>query len=70
MATYAVEFKCIKDFVMEDGEVSFSEGKYYTFNDSHKDDMVGLDNQYDWHWMSKQDDIGPHFIFSRVIGDK
>lgn len=49
-----VRLECTKDFLMEDGEIAFSEGKQYMFAYSHKDGVyVTVSNEGKWkHQMS------------------
>ncbi len=60
MSTTNKDFKCIKDYIMEDGEICFTKGNMYEF-DCYMD-KSGINDQGDHHILSNKEDFEEHFI--------
>lgn len=54
---------CVKDYVMEDGEISFSVGGCYEFFDNFNGFWSAIDDQGDDHEMSVPDLLSGCFIY-------
>lgn len=57
-----MKFMCIKDFVMQDGDVAFLRGKFYEFEQGDLSTLWAVDEQGDPHWMDIYLDMWNHFV--------
>ena len=57
-----IKFKCVHDFVMQEGDIAFKKGRLYAFEQTSLDTFVGKNEQDDLHWMDLYDDMWTNFV--------
>lgn len=49
-----MRLKCIKDFIMEDGDRAFTKGNTYDFYKDNEEYLTDNDDDYQQHWMDDE----------------